>query len=182
VGFTGHLSVYAAVSLLISAFAAPLVARWRPVLSGYLVLAALVFSFITSVFLLKSVIDVGTIAYFMGGWAPPWGIELIIDPLRAYMLVIVTGISLWIFIYALRDLEHELKEEVICWYHSLYAILTASMAVMALTNDLFNLFVMMEICAITACALITIKRKSASKPVLIILSSARWVADVFCLA
>jgi len=159
VGFADHLAVYAAVSLLISAFAAPLLARWKPVFSGYMVLAALAFSFITSLVLLKYINEIGTLTYFMGGWPPPWGIELTIDPLRVYMLTTITGVSLWIFIYALRDLEHELKEEVICWYHSLYAILTASMAVMALTNDLFNLFVMMEICAITACALITIKNK-----------------------
>ena len=155
----GHYPVLIIVILLTGAFLSPILYnRWR-VLAGYSVLAALAVAFVMSVLLLVQVSSSGSFSYHMGGWAPPWGIEFVADPLRVYMLLVVTGISLWIFIYALSDLGHELKKEVIGWYYSLYTVLTASMAAMAMTNDLFNLFVLMEICAISACAIITIKDK-----------------------
>ncbi len=153
----GHQPVLIIVLLLISAFIAPLLyRRWR-FLSGAVVLAALTGSFITALLLLSKSGASSSLSYHLGNWPPPWGIELIIDPLRVYMLLVVTGVSLWIFIYALGDLKHELHNDVIGWYYSLYAVLVASMSAITLTNDLFNLFVLMEICAITACAIITIK-------------------------
>jgi formate hydrogenlyase subunit 3/multisubunit Na+/H+ antiporter MnhD subunit len=59
------------------------------------------------------------------------------------MLLVVVAISLWIFLFAIKDLEHELRREVIGWYYTLYLLLVASMAAMTMTNDLFNLFVLM---------------------------------------
>ncbi len=155
--FAGHQPVMIIVLLLVSAFLAPLLYPYSGRLAGGVVLAALAVAFATAISLLISVGRTGPFSYYLGNWPPPWGIELVADPLRIYMLLIVTGVSLWIFIYALRDLEHELKKDIIGWYYTLYAILVAGMAAMALTNDLFNLFVMMEICAIAACAIITIK-------------------------
>ncbi|MBW6462899.1 MAG: proton-conducting transporter membrane subunit [Bacillota bacterium] len=155
----GHQPVLIIVTLLISAFLSPLLYRWRKFLSGMVLLAALTGAFVTALTLLGQVARSGELSYYLGNWPPPWGIELVIDPLRVYMLLVVTGVSLWIFVYALRDLEHELHHDVIGWYYSLYALLVASMSAMTLTNDLFNLFVLMEICAISACAIITIKDK-----------------------
>jgi multicomponent Na+:H+ antiporter subunit D len=154
-----HYPVLIIVILLTGAFLSPILYnRWR-LLAGYSALATLAGAFIMSIMLLMKVNNSGSFSYYMGGWAPPWGIEFIADPLRIYMLLVVTGVSMWIFIYALGDLVHELKKNVIGWYYSLYTVLTASMAAMTMTNDLFNLFVLMEICAISACAIITIKNK-----------------------
>jgi multicomponent Na+:H+ antiporter subunit D len=157
VTFSDHLPALVVVIFLISAFSAPLVFRWARNLSAPLLLTTLILAFAMAIYLLSMVNTRGTILYHMGGWPPPWGIELQVDRLRSYMLLVVTGVSLWIFFYGLKDLQHELKPEVIGWYYSLYALLVGSMVGITLTNDLFNLFVMMEICAISACAIISIK-------------------------
>lgn len=152
-----QLPVLIVITPLIGAFLVPLLYRRYRKTSGYLVLLFLLLSVVMAVFLLIKVLREGPFSYQMGNWPPPWGIEYIADPLRVYMLLVVVAVSLWIFLYALKDLEHELRREVIGWYYTLYLLLVASMAAMTMTNDLFNLFVLMEICAITSCAIITVK-------------------------
>jgi multicomponent Na+:H+ antiporter subunit D len=157
VALTEQLPVLIVITPLIGAFLAPLLYRRHEKTSGYLVLFSLLLSLVMAVALLVKVRREGTLFYQMGNWPPPWGIEYVADPLRVYMLLVVVAVSLWIFLYALKDLEHELRREVIGWYYTLYLLLVASMAAMTMTNDLFNLFVLMEICAITSCAIITVK-------------------------
>lgn len=159
--FSGHYTALIVVVLFIAAFAAPLLYRQAKMLTVYFIMAAHIIALAMAVLLLINVQQHGPVLYHMGGWPPPWGIEFKADPLRLYMVIVVLTVSLWIFFYAVRDLQHELKIEVIGWYYTLYTILVGAMAGMALTNDLFNLFVLMEIAAIAACAIISIKEDRA---------------------
>lgn len=156
-GFAEHYPALIVVILFICSFLSPLVYRWANRFSAPYLGASLLAALVMAMALPSKIQGAGAIVYHMGGWPPPWGIEFRVDLLRAYILIVVLAVSLWIFIYAVRDLHHELKKEVMGWYYTLYAILVGSMAGMALTNDLFNLFVLMEICAISACAIISIK-------------------------
>ena len=159
--FSGHYPALIVVVLFIAAFAAPLLYRQAKMLTAYFIMAAHIIALAMAVLLLINVQQHGPVLYHMGGWPPPWGIEFKADPLRLYMVLVVLSVSLWIFFYAVHDLQHELKIEVIGWYYTLYTVLVGAMAGMALTNDLFNLFVLMEICTITACAIISIKEDRA---------------------
>ncbi len=156
-GLSDHFPALIIVVLFITAFLSPLLYRWARKISAALVIVSLTAALAMAIALLVEVQQTGVVFYHLGGWPPPWGIELKADPLRLYILLVVIGVSLWIFIYALRDLQHELKRRVIGWYYTLYSVLVGSMAGIVLTNDLFNLFVLMEICAISACAIISIK-------------------------
>lgn len=156
-GLTYHFPALIVVVIFFAAFVSPLLYRLARRLTAPVVIAALLSALGMAIALLIEVQQTGVHYYFMGGWPPPWGIEFKADPLRLYMLIVLISVSLWIFIYALRDLQHELKVQVIGWYYTLYALLVGSMAGIALTNDLFNLFVFMEICAISACAIISVK-------------------------
>jgi multicomponent Na+:H+ antiporter subunit D len=135
----------------------PLLFRWRSTLCAPALLLVHLLALAMAVALLVRLYAGGPFYYHLGNWAPPWGIELKIDFLRVYMVLILVGLGLWIFVYALKDLAHELKREVTGWYYALYALLIGSMSGMALTNDMFNLFVFMEICGIASCAIISIK-------------------------
>ena len=156
-GFVDHFPALIVVVLFMAAFLCPLLFRWVERLTAPFMIAVLGIVLAMSISLLIQVQLSGTILYYMGGWPPPWGIEFKADPLRVYILLVIISISLWIFIYAVKDLKHELKKNVIGWYYTLFALLVGSMSGIALTNDLFNLFVLMEICAISACAIISIK-------------------------
>lgn len=159
--FSGHYPALIVVVLFIAAFAAPLLYRQGKMLTVYFIMATHIIALTMAVLLLINVQQHGPVLYHMGGWPPPWGIEFKADSLRLYMVIVVLTVSLWIFFYAVRDLQHELKIEVIGWYYTLYTVLVGAMAGMALTNDLFNLFVLMEIAAIAACAIISIKEDRA---------------------
>jgi len=43
--------------------------------------------------LLRQVLSSGPISYALGGWSPPWGIEYRVDPLSAFVLVVVTAVA-----------------------------------------------------------------------------------------
>jgi multicomponent Na+:H+ antiporter subunit D len=159
--FSGHYPALIVVVLFIAAFAAPLLYRQGKMLAVYFIIAAHIMALAIAVLLLINVQQHGPVLYHMGGWPPPWGIEFKADSLRLYMVIVVLTVSLWIFFYAVRDLQHELKIDLIGWYYTLYTVLVGAMAGMALTNDLFNLFVLMEIAAIAACAIISIKEDRA---------------------
>ncbi len=158
---TEHFPVLIIVIFLAAAFVLPLLFRWCNRASAPLMLAVFFAALTMASLLLARLYQSGPFSYYLGGWQPPWGIELRVDFLRIYMILVILSLGLWIFVFALQDLRHELKEEVRGWYYALYALLLGSMAGMALTNDLFNLFVFMEICAIASCALISIKETRA---------------------
>jgi multicomponent Na+:H+ antiporter subunit D len=152
-----HLPALAIVVPLVIAYLMPLFDRWRRGWCTPAALAALGFSFAASLVMAWQVMTHGPFSYQMGNWPPPWGIELYIDYLAVFTALTMTGVSLIVLVYGSRDLLHELKPHLLGWYYTLYLLLIASMVGMALTNDIFNLFVFVEICAIAACGIISIK-------------------------
>lgn len=152
-----HIPVLLVVILLGASYAVPLLVRWRKKLLFPVTIGSLFLAFVFSLYLIFLLNERGAFSYCLGGWPPPWGIELYVDYLAAYMLMVLSSISFIILIYGYKDLKHELKEEVVGWYYTLYLLLVASMMGMAVTNDLFNLFVFVEISAIASCGIISIK-------------------------
>jgi len=157
VSTVNHLPALVIVLPLVFAFLLPLFDRWRRGWCTPAALGVLAFSFAASLAMAWQVVSEGPFYYQMGNWPPPWGIELYVDYLAAFTAVTMTGVSLVVLVYASKDLLHELKPSLLGWYYTLYLLLIASMVGMALTNDIFNLFVFVEICAIAACGIISIK-------------------------
>jgi multicomponent Na+:H+ antiporter subunit D len=152
-----HLPALAIVTPLFIAYLMPLFARWRKNWCMPAALGVLALVFFATIFMARQVMVSGPFYYRMGNWPPPWGIELYVDYLAAFVSIALTGVGFLILLFGSKDLLHELKESVIGWYYTLYLLLMASMLGMAFTNDLFNLFVFVEICAIASCAIISIK-------------------------
>ncbi len=152
-----HVPALVVVNLLMCSYIMPVLARWKKHLCIPVALGSVSFSFILSIFLTFQVSRQGAFSYALGGWAAPWGIEFVVDHFSVFMLLTLTGVGLLILVYATEDLIHELKQDVVGWYYTLYLLLMGSMVGLALTNDLFNLFVFVEICAIASCAIISIK-------------------------
>jgi multicomponent Na+:H+ antiporter subunit D len=152
-----HVPVLIVVLLLAASYTVPLLDRFRRSLALPITILSLITAFISSLYLLYLIGVRGPFAYHLGGWPPPWGIELYIDYLAVYMLIVISSIGLLIMIYGAKDLLHEISREVLSWYYTLYLLLMASMMGIALTNDLFNLFVFVEISAIASCGIISAK-------------------------
>ena len=146
----------------------PLVASFFIFFSGWwvkraafpLAVGALICCVLLSIGILKTVISVGTIQYWLGGWEPPWGIEYRIDHLNAIMLVLISGLSMLVAIYSKKLVERELPGKTALFW-SLFILLITGLLGICITGDLFNLFVMLEVASLTGYALIAIGEKRA---------------------
>ncbi len=153
----GHSPALIVVTFLLFSYLMPVLDSWKKNWCATLAIAAHVLALFFTGILAWQVFTTGTVTYHMGNWPPPWGIEFVIDYLAIFMLTTITVVSLLILIFATKDLGHELKAQVSSWYYTLYLLLVGAMIGLAITNDFFNMFVFMEIAAISACGIIAIK-------------------------
>lgn len=96
------------------------------------------------------------VVYYFGGWLPPFGIEFLIDRITAFFLLVVAGISFLCVLFGSGVLHKEIKERVLSHYYALFLILVASLLGIAGSNDIFNIFVFLEISAVSAAALVAV--------------------------
>lgn len=111
-------------------------------------------AFIISVILLQQVTQTGTIIYEVGGWNAPWGIEYRIDHLSAYVLLIITAISTIVLLAAYTSLQRERIKERHSLFYVAYLLCLAGLLGIVATADVFNLFVFLEISALSSYTLI----------------------------
>lgn len=104
---------------------------------------------------LVMVLGQGEIRYHLGGWAPPIGIEYVLDALSAFMAALVTVIGSAVVIYSRRSVLHEVPRRAVPLY-ALAMLLLAGLVGIIVTADLFNLFVFLEISSLSAYALMAI--------------------------
>ena len=149
---TQHLPV---LQIVLPMMTAPLcVLLRRPRASWVLALAVTWFAFGASVLVLLRVLSEGAISYQLGGWPPPWGIELKIDAINAFVLLIVTGISSVVLTASPRSLEHEVPPRQHYLFYAVYLLCMTGLLGMTATGDAFNVFVFLEISSLSAYALI----------------------------
>ncbi|WP_369045501.1 Na+/H+ antiporter subunit D [Sinomonas sp. P10A9] len=109
------------------------------------------------VLLLLSVWDGGTSAVTIGGWAPPFGITMVVDQFSSLMLVISTTVSLAVLVYATaQGVADGDKDGPISVFHPSYMILVAGVSNAFLAGDLFNLYVGFEILLTASYVLLTL--------------------------
>ena len=140
---------------LITAFVLPVLGWWKRAAVFPLTLAALVVTFGAAIAAAREVLANGPVQYFMGGWAPPWGIEYRIDHLGALMLLLVGFVTLLVGLYSKRSVLRELPDKEVPFY-SVYLLLVSGLMGMLVTADMFNLYVFLEISSLTSYALISI--------------------------
>lgn len=110
----------------------------------------------------KLLIDVrsgGSIRYAMGGWDAPWGIEYHIDLLSAFVMTFVAGMGAIVATYAPRSVARELDNRQVYLFGTVFLLCMAGLMGIAATGDLFNLFVFIEISALSTYALISLSRR-----------------------
>lgn len=106
-----------------------------------------------SVWALVHVLDDGTLTYNLGGWAPPVGIEYVVDLVAAFVATIVTTVSTLVLFATRRWAIREAGDRLGSFY-GLVMLLLAGLVGMVVTGDLFNLFVFIEISSLAAYALV----------------------------
>ncbi|MCF8091427.1 MAG: CoA-disulfide reductase [Desulfotignum sp.] len=110
---------------------------------------------------LVQVVEAGRpVHYHMGDWMPPMGIELVIDHLSAGILVMISGCALLTAIYSMHTARQD-NPDRLHHYYALFALLVAGLMGMTATGDVFNLYVLLEISAISSYGLLARGRGKA---------------------
>ncbi|MFW5785881.1 MAG: complex I subunit 5 family protein [bacterium] len=117
---------------------------------------------------LPAVLEGRTLRYALGGWPEPYGIALVMNGLAWLMSALIVGISTMVVPAALartgrhrpeREDEHKGPYGPVFFFFLMTLI--AGMQAVALTGDIFTMFVAFEIVAIAAYVLIAFDRTDA---------------------
>lgn len=152
-----NLPVFVIIIPLVLAFILPIFARRIKLVEGLVISVEILWllgaGYLASMVLLQNGVP---IIYNMGGWVAPWGIELKVDSLGTFFLLVVTGISLPVALFAKGNLTKEVgSKERVTRFYVLLLLLGGAMSGMALTNDLFNVFVLVEVATLSCCGLVS---------------------------
>ena len=131
----------------------PVMARGRCRLAFPLALLGVAASTTASAWSVATVLDSGTLRYDLGGWAPPLGIEYVVDHVAAFVSLVVTSVATLVVISTRRWVDREAGDRLGSYY-GLVMLLIAGLVGMVVTGDLFNLFVFLEISSLAAYALV----------------------------
>ncbi len=112
---------------------------------------------------LLNVLDVGETRYIFGGWLSssnttgvPIGIEWVNDGLASIMVVVISLLASACVIYGGPVMSRSLGTRVV-HYHTLILLLISGLIGIVFAGDIFNLFVFLEVVALSAYALVGVR-------------------------
>nr|HDN00267.1 monovalent cation/H+ antiporter subunit D family protein [Deltaproteobacteria bacterium] len=122
--------------------------------------AALSVSVWSSFGLLFRVLNEGVIVYKLGGWSPPMGIAYYIDYLNGLVLPVVSTVALLNLISSKRIVDQQFPDKTGPFY-TLYVLMVTGLLGIVVTGDAFNLYVLLEIAALTGYGLLAMGEERA---------------------
>lgn len=138
------------------AFAIPLFTLFCKAAVKYIPPVALGFNLVVSLLLLTQVLE-NPVIISIGGWQPPFCINLVAGPVGVLFSAIIALVGLLVSVYALDYIKEGPTEK----YHMLYLLLLTGATGVVLTGDIFNLFVFFEILCISSYALVAYLREKS---------------------
>ncbi len=145
-----------ALMILVPFTAAPVCVVFRHALASWVIaLAASLFSLFAAWQVLEHVRTVGIIRYKVGGWAAPSGIEYYIDTLNASVLLLVSGISCIVLVYAYRSVIKQVPLAKHYLFYTAWLMCMSGLLGIVITGDAFNVFVFLEVSSLATYMLIS---------------------------
>jgi multicomponent Na+:H+ antiporter subunit D len=149
-----HLPVLIIVVPLILAPIAALTGRWKA--AWVVAAAACWWALYASIQLLRRVQTEGVISYHIGNWAPPIGIEYRIDMVSAFVALIVATIGAVSIPFARTSVAKEISEDRGALFYTAFILSMTGLLGIAVTGDVFNVFVFLEISSLSGYAMIAL--------------------------
>jgi len=145
-----------ALQILITMMAAPLCVLVRHArISWAIALVANAFACWVAWQLLQQVQATGAIRYALGGWAAPTGIEYYIDTVNAAVLLVVSGISTLVLVYAYKSVSKSVPLTKHYLFYSAWLLCVTGLMGIVITGDAFNVFVFLEVSSLATYMLIS---------------------------
>lgn len=149
-----HLPALLPVVPLLVALVLPVAGLLRPRLCHPLAVGAGGLTALLALWGLVRVVGTGSLRYAVGGWPPPWGIELVLDPLSAFTATALAGTTAGALVYAGPAAREAVGREGA--FFTLAVLFLASLMGILVTGDLFNLFVFLEVASLASYALVAL--------------------------
>ncbi len=99
------------------------------------------------------------LSYSVGGWPPPWGIELRVDVLNALLALLIGGTAFLVVIFAGPSVQYELQPNRISGFYAAFLLTLTGLLGITVTGDVFNLFVFLEISSLSSYVLISLSQQ-----------------------
>jgi multicomponent Na+:H+ antiporter subunit D len=99
----------------------------------------------------------GPYNYFMGGWEEPLGISIVlrVDALNGLLLIAIAVVAVLAVIFTIRP-SSEKDTDKTAYFYILFLLLCVGLFGITITGDAFNLFVLIEVSALTSYGLVAI--------------------------
>ena len=149
-----HAPVLIVITPLVGALVAPLAALASDRLARAVMIVSTIAALFFSIASFHQSLVVGAVRYHLASWPPPWGIEIVLDPLSGLMATLVSGLAVLAGIYSKPYLTSFSRFRAGLFY-SVYVLLVAGLLGIVVTGDLFNLYVFLEISSLSAYALLS---------------------------
>jgi multicomponent Na+:H+ antiporter subunit D len=151
-----HLPVLQVIVPLLAAPACLIIVRPNVVWLFALIVSCS--TLLISIALLQQVMASGVVAYELGGWSAPWGIEYRIDKLNALLALIISAVGAVVLLAAPTSIQNELPANRHTLFYVLYLLSLSGLLGIVTTGDVFNVFVFLEISSLSAYSLIALGR------------------------
>ncbi len=147
------------ISILLSLFSGPLSsilnAKWAKRVNATVISVIGIFSATVLFYVLRTGQE---FVYLMGHFPAPWGNEIRVGILEAFMATFFCLIMLLCMFGGIAEREREIEESKQNLYYIMVNLLLSSLLALIYTNDLFTAYVFVEINTISACGLIMIRQ------------------------
>jgi multicomponent Na+:H+ antiporter subunit D len=149
-----------ALQVVIPLACAPLCVLLRSrTVAWLLFLVAALGSLTCAVLLAARVSRVGTLSYAMGGWPAPSGIEFVVSDFNTPVLLLVSLIATVAALYGRRGATAEIERRRTLPLYACLCLTLAGLLGLALTADVFNAFVFLEISSLATYTMIAMGRR-----------------------
>ena len=152
---TQHLPILVILFPLLTAPLAFALARFDRLVWLSALLASLA-SFLCAIALVIWVQDGSVISYHLGGYPPPFGIELRIDALSALVILFITASAVAIMVFAFASIPATLPASRHVFFYIAFLLTLSGLLGVVATADAFNMFVFLEISSISTYILIAL--------------------------
>jgi multicomponent Na+:H+ antiporter subunit D len=148
-----HVPVLIVIIPLVSALLVPLAALRTTTWARAITLLALIGVVACAGTALLRALATGPMHYELGGWAPPWGIVYVLDPLSGGMALLIGLVAVLVAVYT-HPYLHIWSPSRVGIFLSLFLLLVTGLLGIVMTGDFFNLYVFLEISSLAGYALL----------------------------
>jgi multicomponent Na+:H+ antiporter subunit D len=150
---TRHLPILPVLFPLAGALLVPIAALRSGRTAWPLAVAASAATSLAAAAGLLDVVARGPWRYPLGAWPPPWGIEVVLDPLSGFMATSIAGVTT-LALLAAGPATPSRPGPASPAFHALALLVLTGLSGMVVSGDLFNVFVFLEVAAIAAYPLV----------------------------